>query len=116
MRSRLAIIATLICLPISALLAASPPWVVVAKDGDGFVLTPSGRSFIPWGFNYDRDYKFRLIEDYWGRRVGGGGAGFQGDEGTGCQRSAHPLAVYEVHGHAGQASLSYHGTGVDRNR
>ncbi len=66
MRSRLAIIATLICLPISALLAASPPWVVVAKDGDGFVLTPSGRSFIPWGFNYDRDYKFRLIEDYWG--------------------------------------------------
>jgi len=38
---------------------------MVAKDGDGFALLPSGRSFIPWGFNYDRDYKFRLIEDYW---------------------------------------------------
>ena len=65
MRWLLAIMVVLICPPILSLLAASPPWVMVTKDGDGFTLLPSGRSFIPWGFNYDRDYKFRLIEDYW---------------------------------------------------
>ena len=27
--------------------------------------TDSGRPFVPWGFNYDRDYKMRLIEEYW---------------------------------------------------
>jgi hypothetical protein len=41
------------------------PWVAVAKDQKGFVLDPSGRPFLPWGFNYDRDDKGRLIEDYW---------------------------------------------------
>jgi hypothetical protein len=40
-------------------------WVEVGKDGKGFVLSPSGRAFIPWGFNYDRDFRFRLIEEYW---------------------------------------------------
>jgi endo-1,4-beta-mannosidase len=40
-------------------------WVEVTKDGKGFVLSPSGQTFNPWGFNYDRDYNFRLIEDYW---------------------------------------------------
>ncbi|HXG12627.1 MAG TPA: cellulase family glycosylhydrolase [Gemmataceae bacterium] len=41
------------------------PWVAVSKDKKGFVLEPSGRPFVPWGFNYDRDDKGRLIEDYW---------------------------------------------------
>jgi hypothetical protein len=41
------------------------PWVAVSKDRKGFVLDPSGRSFVPWGFNYDHDDKGRLIEDYW---------------------------------------------------
>src|SRR5512147_93969 len=40
-------------------------WIEVARDGKGFVLSPSGQTFKPWGFNYDRDYDFRLIEDYW---------------------------------------------------
>jgi hypothetical protein len=40
-------------------------WVQVAKDKKGFVLDPSGRPFVPWGFNYDHDDKGRLIEDYW---------------------------------------------------
>ena len=44
--------------------AAMEP-VRVAKDGKGFVLEPSGKKFIPWGFNYDHDAKGRLIEDYW---------------------------------------------------
>jgi hypothetical protein len=42
------------------------PWVQVSRDKKGFVLDPSGRPFVPWGFNYDRDDKGRLIEDYWG--------------------------------------------------
>jgi hypothetical protein len=41
------------------------PFVAVSKDKKGFVLDPSGRPFIPWGFNYDHDDKGRLIEDYW---------------------------------------------------
>jgi hypothetical protein len=41
------------------------PWVRVSRDQKGFVLDPSGRPFVPWGFNYDRDDKGRLLEDYW---------------------------------------------------
>ena len=40
-------------------------WIKVSKDKHGFVSAASGRQFIPWGFNYDRDYKSRLLEDYW---------------------------------------------------
>lgn len=40
-------------------------WIRVADDGRGFVGASSGKPFTPWGFNYDRDYKSRLIEDYW---------------------------------------------------
>jgi len=39
--------------------------VAVTADGRGFVLQPSGESFIPWGLNYDHDRDGRLIEDYW---------------------------------------------------
>jgi hypothetical protein len=46
-------------------LSADMPWVAVARDNKGFVLDPSGRPFVPWGFNYDHDDKGRLIEDYW---------------------------------------------------
>jgi len=41
------------------------PWVRVAKDGRSFVLEPAGKTFVPWGFNYDHDDGGRLIEDYW---------------------------------------------------
>ena len=44
---------------------AATNWVEVAKGGRGFILSPSGQPFTPWGFNYDRDSNFRLIEDYW---------------------------------------------------
>ena len=40
-------------------------WVKVSRDKHGFVGASSGRPFIPWGFNYDRDYRSRLLEDYW---------------------------------------------------
>jgi hypothetical protein len=41
------------------------PWVAVSDDKTGFALRPSGKPFVPWGFNYDRDAAYRLIEDYW---------------------------------------------------
>jgi len=45
--------------------AGGMPWVRVAEDKKGFVLEPSGRRFVPWGFNYGHDDRGRLIEDYW---------------------------------------------------
>jgi len=39
--------------------------IQVAKNKHFFILADSGRRFIPWGFNYDRDADGRLIEDYW---------------------------------------------------
>jgi hypothetical protein len=39
--------------------------IQVRQDNQGFACQPSGRRFIPWGFNYDRDYQSRLLEDYW---------------------------------------------------
>lgn len=39
--------------------------VRVSPDGRGFVLERSGTPFIPWGFNYDRDDRHRLIEEFW---------------------------------------------------
>ncbi|HWP40592.1 MAG TPA: cellulase family glycosylhydrolase [Tepidisphaeraceae bacterium] len=45
--------------------APAVEWIELAGDGTGFVQRPSGRAFIPWGLNYDRDSSFRLIEDYW---------------------------------------------------
>jgi hypothetical protein len=34
-------------------------------DKNTFVLEPSGKKFVPWGFNYDHDNEGRLLEDYW---------------------------------------------------
>jgi hypothetical protein len=39
--------------------------VKVSAGGNGFVFHPSGRPFVPWGFNYDHDENGRLLEDYW---------------------------------------------------
>ncbi len=35
--------------------AAEMEFVRVADDKRSFVLEPSGRKFVPWGFNYDHD-------------------------------------------------------------
>ena len=52
-------------IPATAQEKSEMPWVVVPKDKKGFVLDPSGKPFIPWGFNYDHDADGRLVEDYW---------------------------------------------------
>lgn len=35
------------------------------SDGKSFAFEPSGKPFVPRGFNYDRDFSGRLLEDYW---------------------------------------------------
>lgn len=57
--------AILLALAVAPARSAEMPWVQVAKDGKGFVLAPSGKRFVPWGFNYDHDDSGRLLEDYW---------------------------------------------------
>lgn len=44
---------------------AEMPLVRVSEDRRGFEFADSGRPFVPWGFNYDRDDAGRLLEDYW---------------------------------------------------
>jgi hypothetical protein len=41
------------------------PWITVNPNGSGFTLSPGDTAFIPWGFNYSRDERYRLLEDYW---------------------------------------------------
>ena len=52
------------CLPAAGAAADMEP-IQLSKDKHAFVLADSGRRFVPWGFNYDRDAGGRLIEDYW---------------------------------------------------
>jgi hypothetical protein len=64
MRYRVA--ATLVCILVTLrLVAASPSWVELSKDGRALQLGESGKRFTPWGFNYDRDHRVRLLEEYW---------------------------------------------------
>ncbi len=64
MRLLVSLSIVLACLPTSVG-ADEIPWVVVSKDGREFILQPSGKPFVPWGFNYDHDDAGRLLEDYW---------------------------------------------------
>src|SRR6516164_1796171 len=51
---------------VTALSTTEPiPEIGISKDRAGFILKPSGRAFVPWGFNYDHDDNGRLLEDYW---------------------------------------------------
>ncbi len=63
----LTLAAVLAAIPAGHAVAADGERVVVSKDGKGFVLMPSGRAFVPCGFNYDHDPSGRLLEDYWER-------------------------------------------------
>jgi hypothetical protein len=62
-----AMLATLlgVCASLCQAQADELPRVQVAKDKKSFTLEPSGKPFVPWGFNYDHDTEGRLIEDYW---------------------------------------------------
>ncbi len=45
--------------------AAGLERVRVSDNGKGFVLSKSGKPFVPWGFNYDHEGDGQLLEDYW---------------------------------------------------
>ena len=70
-RKLASLLATLVILSSLAIqplaLAADLEWIRVADDKRSFVQQPSGRPFVPWGFNYDHDETegARLLEDYW---------------------------------------------------
>jgi hypothetical protein len=59
------VLTTLVALLAVPVFAEELPWVGVSEDQKGFVLEKQGKSFRPWGFNYDHDQHGRLIEDYW---------------------------------------------------
>ena len=40
-------------------------WIGLSKDGTTLVEASSGKPFLMWGVNYDRDTKSRLMDDYW---------------------------------------------------
>ena len=42
-------------------------WIRPSKDKSHFVLHPSNKPIVMWGFNYDRDDGGRLLEDYWAK-------------------------------------------------
>ena len=47
------------------------PWVRVADDVRGLrAIVPSGRSFVPWGFNYDHDEKGHTCSKTTGKPIG----------------------------------------------
>src|SRR5215211_7912912 len=50
---------------ITAATAPVPEFINLSADGRSFVRATSNDKFTPWGFNYDRDHKLRLLEDYW---------------------------------------------------
>jgi hypothetical protein len=51
--------------PTSGIRAGEMEWINIETDKHSFVLAKSGQRFVPWGFNYDRDERGRLLEDYW---------------------------------------------------
>src|SRR5690348_4741798 len=53
--------------PPQAAPAPGPTPARVCVDGRRFVRCGSREPFVPWGFNYDHDRGFRLLEDYWER-------------------------------------------------
>ena len=40
-------------------------WIGLSADGKTLVEVSTGKPFLMWGVNYDRDYKSRLMDDYW---------------------------------------------------
>lgn len=39
--------------------------IAIDPSQTSFITAQSQTPFHPWGFNYDRDYRMRLLEDYW---------------------------------------------------
>jgi len=50
--------------PLTPMARGAPPRIQLNRSATGF-LTPEGQPFHPRGFNYDRDHRGRLLEEYW---------------------------------------------------
>jgi hypothetical protein len=59
------IAALFLCLVALGCATKTPPPDRIAIEGQQFITTATRQSFHPWGSNYDRDHRMRLIEDYW---------------------------------------------------
>lgn len=57
-------ILALACLT-SAVCSADMPWIRISADKKSFIREDTEKPFVPWGVNYDRDDRSRLLEDYW---------------------------------------------------
>lgn len=51
----------------TAALAPAQPlaWIRISVDKTHFACDGADKTFVPWGFNYDRDDTGRLLEDFW---------------------------------------------------
>lgn len=58
---------TCFCAAVTAA-AESRQWIEVAGDGRTFVKAKTGKTFHPWGFNYDHNTAGELLEEYWADR------------------------------------------------
>ncbi len=65
MSHRIVWLSVIVAVVVSRIAVAEMPWVQVADDKQGFVLSDSGKPLVPCGFNYDHDETGRLLEDYW---------------------------------------------------
>jgi len=63
--SQLPVVCVGACIAFGLTAVDEMPSVAISDDRKSFCLEPSGKPFVPWGFNYDHDDKGRLIEDYW---------------------------------------------------
>ena len=73
------------------------PWVRVADDKHGFVLSPSGKPFVPWGFNYDHDEERPPAGGLLGQGMAQGRRRFPGDEAAWGERGSDPPSTRQVH-------------------
>jgi beta-glucosidase/6-phospho-beta-glucosidase/beta-galactosidase len=65
MTSAFAVFLSIITQALTLQPAAEMDWIRISEDKRSFVFAKSGQRFVPWGFNYDRDHRSRLLEDYW---------------------------------------------------
>jgi hypothetical protein len=49
----------------SAPTTAPLSFITTSPDRSTFICASTQEKFTPWGLNYDRDHKLRLLEDYW---------------------------------------------------
>lgn len=65
MTSAFAVLLSIVTTALTLQPSAEMDWIRISEDKHSFIFAKSGQRFVPWGFNYDRDHRSRLLEDYW---------------------------------------------------